>query len=171
MKIEVPLENGLLPDRFGKFCAAADTREGCATRSFPITISDVPADAQSLALTFLDWDAIPVGGFCWIHWTACDLDPHVGLVPENASVEESVRMTQGRNSYWSPFGGGHTDPRVIFRYAGPKPPDATHEYTLSVFAVDRMLGLDEGFYLNELRRALRGHVIERVDVALPSRAR
>ena len=32
------------------------------------------------------------------------------------------------------------------------------------------LGLPEGFYLNELRRAMSGHVLDQASVELPSRA-
>lgn len=170
MRVSVELENGLLADRFGKYAPGEFMLEGHPIRSFPIEIDDVPEGAQSLALTFLDWDAIPVGGFCWIHWIACDFPPDVRLVPENASAEGSVPCVQGSNSDFSPFAGGHVDPQVIHRYVGPQPPDATHVYTLTVYALDCKLGLSEGFYLNELRRAVRGHVLAEAAVELPSRA-
>lgn len=64
MKINAPLENGLLPDRFGKHAASEYRTENFPTRSFPISIEDVPADTKSIALAFVDFDAIPVGGFC-----------------------------------------------------------------------------------------------------------
>lgn len=37
-------------------------------------------------------------------------------------------------------------------------------------ALDCELGLPEGFYLNELRRAMNGHVLDQASVELPSRA-
>ena len=70
MRIFVELDNGLLPDRFGKHAPEAYQLDGHPVRSFPIEIADVPEGARSLALTFLDYDAVPVGGFCWIHWRA-----------------------------------------------------------------------------------------------------
>ena len=70
MRIFVELDNGLLPDRFGKHAPEAYQLDGHPVRSFPIEIADVPEGARSLALTFLDYDAVPVGGFCWIHWLA-----------------------------------------------------------------------------------------------------
>ena len=75
MRISVGLDNGLLPDRFGKHAPEAYQLDGHPVRSFPIEIADVPEGARSLALTFLDYDAVPVGGFCWIHWLACDIAP------------------------------------------------------------------------------------------------
>ena len=79
-------------------------------------------------------------------------------------------MVQGRNSNWSPMAHGSDNPQVHSRYCGPQPPDATHSYTLNVYALDCELGLPEGFYLNELRRAMSGHVLDQASVELPSRA-
>lgn len=170
MDISVELEHGFLPDRFGKHAPADYQLDGHPVRSFPIQIANVPAGARSLALTLLDWDAIPVGGFCWIHWIACNFPPDIALIPENASASGTVACVQGSNSDWSPFAGGHTDPRIIHRYAGPYPPDKTHDYTLTVYALDCELDLEEGYYLNEFRRAIEGHVLAESTLELPSRA-
>lgn len=171
MKASTPLTaEGMLPDLYGKFAPEDAMIDGHPSVSFPIDISDVPENAASLALAFVDFDAVPVGGFCWIHWLACNIDPAVGHIPENASALECISMVQGSNSDWSPLAGSCDDPRVIHRYAGPYPPDATHDYTLTVYALDCMLDLDEGYFLNDFRRAIRGHVIEKVELELPSRA-
>ena len=170
MNISVALENGLLPDRYGKHAPADAMLDGHPCVSFPLSIDDVPEGTRSLALTFLDWDAIPVGGFCWIHWTACNLPATTTLIPEDASRTGAVDMVQGRNSNWSPMAHGSDNPQVHSRYCGPQPPDATHGYTLNVYALDCALDLSEGFYLNELRRAMDGHVLDRASVELPSRA-
>ena len=170
MKISVPLEDGMLPDRFGKFAPDDCKIDGHPNVSFPIEIEDVPEGTKSIALDFVDYDAIPVGGFCWIHWLACDIAPDTTLIPENASAEESIDMVQGSNSAWSPMLGRPNDPKLTKRYTGPYPPDKTHEYTLKVYALDKKLDLEEGFYLNELRKAMKGHVIERAELEIPSRA-
>lgn len=170
MKVSIPLERGYLPDRYGKFAPEECMVDGHPCVSFPIEISDVPEGTASLALAFVDYDAIPVGGFCWIHWTACNISPDTALIPDNASALESIPMVQGTNSDWSPLAGAHENPAVIRRYAGPFPPDKDHEYTLEVYALDTMLDLQEGFYLNELRKAVRGHVLEKVEVDFMSRA-
>ena len=170
MRISVGLDNGLLPDRFGKHAPEAYQLDGHPVRSFPIESADAPEGARSLSLTFLDYDAAPVGGFCWIHWLACDIAPDTTLVPENASASGELACVQGSNSDWSPLAGSHTDPRIIHRYAGPYPPDKTHDYTLTVYALDCELGLSEGYFLNEFRRAVRGHVLDEASLELPSRA-
>ena len=170
MKINVPLENGLLPDRFGKHAASEYRTENFPTRSFPISVEDVPADTKSIALAFVDFDAIPVGGFCWIHWLACDFTPDTTLIPENASASGEVVCTQGANSNWSPMSHGSSNPAVFNRYCGPQPPDKTHFYTLAVYALDTKLDLPEGYYLNEFRRAIDGHVLAKATLEIPSRS-
>ena len=79
-------------------------------------------------------------------------------------------MVQGSNSDWSPLAGSCENPRVIHRYAGPFPPDAMHEYTLELYALDCTLDLEEGYFLNDFRRTIRGHVIEKATMEIPSRA-
>lgn len=170
MRVHVDLENGLLADRFGKFAPPEDRLEDFPVRSFPIEIADVPEQAQSLALVFIDFDAIPVGGFCWIHWIACNIPPETTLIPENASATGAVPCVQGANSNWSPMAHDSTNRNVYCRYCGPQPPDATHVYTLTLYALDCTLDLPEGFYLNELRHAMQGHVLDQARVELPSRA-
>ncbi len=169
MKISVPLENGLLPDRFGKFAPAEFQVNGHCCRSFPITIEEIPQGTQSLALAFLDYDAIPVGGFCWIHWLACNFEP-CAQIPENASLSGEMPCVQGANSSWSPMIGGSLNAPDAQGYVGPRPPDQTHFYTLYMFALDSMLELRPGYFLNEFRRALYGHVLDWAEIDIPSRA-
>lgn len=96
MKINVALSNGYLPDRFGKYAPATDKLHDLPIRSFPIEISGLPTDTAALALTLIDYDAVPVAGFPWIHWIATDIAV-TDLIPENASALET-EMTQGKNS-------------------------------------------------------------------------
>ena len=170
MEVKVELENGYLPDRFGKYAPESDRIDGHPNRSFPFALSDIPTETQSLAIEFIDYDSIPVCGFCWIHWTACNIDPSVTEFPEDASRLQSVDMIQGRNSEVSPLAGGYKDPQIVNRYLGPCPPDKDHVYTLKVYALDTMLNLEEGYPLNELRKAMAGHILARATAEIPSRA-
>ena len=95
MKVHVELDGGLLADRFGKYASEPDRLEGFPVRSFPIEINDVPQEARTIALAFVDYDAIPVGGFCWIHWTACNLPATTTLIPEDASRTGTVDYGAG----------------------------------------------------------------------------
>ena len=85
MKISLPIENGFLPDKYGKYAPAADRKYDHVVCSFPITIEEVPEGTQTLALTFIDYDSTPVCGFTWIHWLMCEIDPNIGVIPEDAS--------------------------------------------------------------------------------------
>ena len=170
MEISVPLENGLLPDRYGKYAPDDAKLDGHPVVSFPIEIADVPPETQSLALVFVDFDSIPVAGFCWIHWLAANIPPACALIPDDASRTGAVRMVQGASSNISRFVGAPHDAAHCFSYTGPYPPDKDHVYTLTVYALDTELDLDEGYFLNEFRRAIAGHVLDRARLELPSRA-
>jgi Raf kinase inhibitor-like YbhB/YbcL family protein len=164
MQIHVPLgENGYLPDRFGKHADDSEKLNGHAVRSLPIEIKDVPDGAKSLALTLIDYDAVQVSRFAWIHWLAANVSPETSLIPENASADLSIEMVQGANSYGS-FFVGETDRRIINRYAGPAPPDKDHDYTLTVYALDNRLDLADGYLLNNFYRAIRGHVLDTAEL-------
>ncbi|WP_054655847.1 YbhB/YbcL family Raf kinase inhibitor-like protein [Lentilactobacillus kisonensis] len=159
----------MLADKYGKYASPADKISDGPVISFPVKITDVPKDAKSLALTLVDWDAIPVSGFMWIHWTAANISPTITEIPENNSQQLKVPMIQGRNST---AGGliGNNNPITAWHYNGPVPPDKTHNYHLSIYALDTKLPLQNGFWLNELQDAMRGHILETAEFVIPSRA-
>lgn len=159
MKITVPLVNNILNSKYGKHAPSEHLIDGTPVTSFPITISGVPEEAQSLALTLIDWDAISVGGFPWIHWIAAGIDPKTTLIPENASQAGFQNMIQGANSTAGKI-INNTNPLTAYRYNGPQPPDKPHEYTLTVLALDNQPDLKEGFWLNDLRHAMANHIID-----------
>lgn len=165
MKINVALSNGCLPDRFGKYAPAADKLHDLPIRSFPIEISELPTDTAALALTLIDYDAVPVAGFPWIHWIAADIAV-TNLIPENASALENG-MTQGKNSYVSKF-LDVDDPAIFEHYSGPKPP-TDHEYTLTVYALKEPTNLPKGFYLNDLMRKTEALALDSAQIKIPSR--
>lgn len=113
----------------------------------PLTISDVPEDAKSLALIVDDPDA-PAG--LWVHWTVWNIDPETAEI-----VEDSVPVgaTQGLTS--SGKGGYH----------GPCPPDREHRYFFRLYALDTMLDLDRlQTGKDELKDAMHGHVLARAEL-------
>ena len=166
MRIDVALENGLLPDKYSKY---SDIKiNGNPVMSFPIDIREVPCGAKTLALTFVDFDSIPVCGFAWIHWTAANIPADIVTIPENASQDGSFGMVQGVNSCASPF-VGEKDERVINHYIGPTPPDKNHVYKLTVYALDCELDLTDGFFLNELLERIENHVLDKAELKIPAR--
>jgi hypothetical protein len=171
MEVVVKLDaDGMLPARYGKFADAGDLYEGHPVVSFPFEVTDIPEGTRTLALIMHDYDSIPVCGFAWIHWIACDIDvagQSSFSVAEDASRKRLYGMAAGKNSNCSRFLGGSDDPEHVLGYTGPCPPDGTHDYTFTVYALDCALGLAEGFYGNELRHAMRGHVLAKARIELP----
>ncbi|MDR0957580.1 MAG: YbhB/YbcL family Raf kinase inhibitor-like protein [Candidatus Nomurabacteria bacterium] len=170
MKISVQLDkNGYLPDKYAKYAPKElQNPSGNAICSFPSEISDVPSGAKTLALTFIDYDAIQVSRFAWVHWIACNIAADTKLIPENAALSGEISVVQGANSYGS-FFVGETDPNFIFRYGGPKPPDADHDYTLVIYALDTELDFRDGYFLNDFYKAIRGHVVDQAELMIKAR--
>lgn len=103
------IENGIIDIRFGIF--GTDNVAGIPMRSLPFTIEHAPEGTRTFALTLLDYDSVPVAGFCWIHWLAANFDRTE--MPENASAEDSSDFVQGVNSWGAPLLG----PNALHREA------------------------------------------------------
>ncbi len=159
MKLFVELKNGLLPDKYAKYSEIK--LGGAPSVSFPIRIEGIPDNARSLSLTFIDPDSAPLCGFEWIHWTAANIPADIAEIPENASQSRAFGMVQGATS----FPGA-----VHCRYGGPTPPDRTHNYVLTLYALDCKLTLSEGFSLDEFDSATNGHVVDTARIVLPARS-
>lgn len=170
MKISIPIENGFLPDKYGKYAPQEEQKYGHAICSFPITVEDVPEGTQSLALAFIDYDSTPVCGFTWIHWLMCEISPDIKIIPENASQNPLPEWRQGFNSTFSDLSSVDDDLTVAQAYVGPCPPNADHTYTLRVYALDDHLDLSEGYFYNQLHWAMDGHIIETAEVNVLSRS-
>lgn len=121
-----------LPERFA--------REG-KNVSPPLTIRDVPTEAESLTLIMDDPDA-PHGTFT--HWIAFNIHPVDQQIPEGASLLDVRHGTNG----WRET-----------RYGGPQPPSGEHRYFFRIFALDRRLNLPDGTTRHALDDAMRGHVL------------
>jgi len=168
MQVSLPIIDGYLPDKYGKYATKDNKYNGQPSLSFPIKLTDLPIGTVTTALVLLDYDAIPVSGFTWIHWTAANISATMLEIPENASQSDTLKMIQGRNST---AGGlvGATDPLQTQRYAGPQPPNADHTYSLYVYALDTELSLKNGYWLNEFYQAIDGHLLNKVRIDFRSR--
>ena len=89
MKINIPFNQNLLPKRFGKEADCTDIIKGNPVRSFPFEISELPEGTKYIAITLIDYDAIPVCSFPWIHWLATDIEVknNTVIIPENYSLD------------------------------------------------------------------------------------
>lgn len=144
--------DGQILDRYGS--KGQDFIVDMPSLSIPFSIEGAPEGTKSFAVVFDDYDAVPVSGFCWIHWILCDLKDTE--VPEGASGN-SDRFTEGCNSWHGVL--DNLTMEQSSRYGGPAPPNCTHRYTLTVYALDCELGLKKGFMMNDLYFAIKGHVL------------
>lgn len=84
----------------------------------PLSISDIPANAKSLALIMDDPDS-PMG--TWIHWTVWNIAPDTKEIGEKTVPAGAV---EGKTSFGKPG------------YGGPCPPSGTHHYYFKLYALD-----------------------------------
>ena len=133
MKLTSPAftHNGGIPSEYT--CDGADL-------SPQLVISDVPANAKSLALVMDDPDA-PVG--TWDQWVVFNMPVSTEEIPKGTEP----KGTAGKNSW------GRTG------YGGPCPPSGTHRYFFKLYALDATLNLPEGATKKDLERAMQGHII------------
>lgn len=108
----------------------------------PLRISEVSAEACSLALIMDDPDATR-GTFT--HWLCFNLDPRTTEIKEGETPAAAV---QGENDY------GQT------AYGGPRPPSGTHRYFFRLYALDRVLELPEGVKREALEPLIEAHTID-----------
>jgi Raf kinase inhibitor-like YbhB/YbcL family protein len=107
----------------------------------------VPAGTRSLALICDDPDA-PGGD--WVHWVVFNIPPVVerlaGGIDGRAEITPGGR--QGRNDFGR------------LGYGGPcPPPGKPHRYFFRIYALDTALDLPPGTTRDELRAAMKGHVL------------
>lgn len=148
--------DGVIDDKYGKR-GTEFNENGVPSRSLPLKFEDAPKDTVSYALVLEDKDAYPVtGGFSWIHWMAANITRNELLENESRSARDFV---QGVNS-WTTVQGGEQSEELSSFYGGMTPPDAPHLYEVHVFALDTILNLQNGFFLNELYRKMDGHILD-----------
>jgi Raf kinase inhibitor-like YbhB/YbcL family protein len=109
----------------------------------PLAWDGVPADAVAVALVVDDPDA---PGGTYVHWIVLDIAPAVTSVDEGGVPSGAV---QAANS------AGDAS------YAGPCPPEGTHHYRFTVYALDAPTGLDEGASTEDALAAIDEHAMAR----------
>ncbi len=164
MQIEVPLDKGFLPAKYGAKASAEFQLDDHPIVSFPINIQDAPVGTQTFALSLIDFDTVPVCGFAWIHWLACNIPVELNHLPEDAS-QTLHNFIQGNNSAAGSL--VHGPEEICHCYLGPRPPEGVHNYTLTVYALDTELPLKNGYWLNEFRETIKEHVLAKAKIDLP----
>ena len=101
-----------------------------------------PEGTESLALILDDPDA---RGFA--HWVLFDVAPGAtGDLPAGLAASPDA-PPQGLNGFGRPG------------YAGPCPPSGSHRYVFALYALDTLLGLPGAPRADEVRQAMRGHLL------------
>lgn len=108
--------------------------------------SDIPKEAKSLVMIMDDPDS-PIGN--WVHWTMWNIDPKIGIMPENERL-------QGVSEGMTNFGTSG--------YGGPCPNKGTHRYFFNLYALDTFLDLPSNTTKNELMEAMRGHILAEAEL-------
>ena len=153
------IKNGEIDDKYGKrgLCNSF----GMPVISMPLEFKDIPEGTVSFAVFMEDKDAYPVSkGFSWVHWIAANISD--SFLEEDAS-RKNKEMIQGANSWMSVQGGSHSRSDCSF-YGGMAPPNEPHVYEFNVYALDTMLELENGFYLNDLFKAMDGHILAQAQI-------
>jgi hypothetical protein len=133
---------------------SACTCEG-EDRSPELRWSGVPDGAVSLALIVDDPDAPDPAApqRTWVHWVLYDIPPSDPGLREDArryGLPSGAR--EGKND-WGNVG-----------YGGPCPPKGRHRYFHKLYALDTLLGDRGALTKAELEKAMKGHVLERVEL-------
>ena len=139
MKISSPafMNGGKMPARF------AYNHENYSP---PLTFSEIPPNAQSLALIMDDPDAV-----CgtWVHWVMWNISPQTTGIPEDSVPDKAVEgVTNFR-------GKG---------YGGPCPPSGIHRYFFKLYALDTVLNFDDNSTASVLEEKMKDHIIEQAEL-------
>lgn len=147
------IKNGEIEAKYG---GKGKTINGIGAISIPLSWENAPKGTKSYAIVMLDDDAIPVVGVSWIHWSVANIPVTMSELKENES-RENKDLVQGVNSWISPIGGLSKEEASF--YGGPLPPDKDHTYKIIIYALDKELELENGYYLNELYKKMEGHIL------------
>ena len=128
------IDNGVLPSKY--------TCDG-ESISQPIEWQDAPSNTKSFALIYEDPDATPG---TWVHWVLYNLPPTINSLSEDITILPAGTKV-GMNSW----------PEL--KYGAPCPPSGEHRYIFHLYALDAMLNLPEAIISEELRLAMKGHIL------------
>lgn len=138
-------DGGNIPEEFT--CDGED-------KSPPLSIRNVPSDADSLALIVDDPDA-PGGIFD--HWLIWNLPADIEKIPEGVSRKRTLSSLDGAVQGTNDFGE--------VGYRGPCPPSGpSHRYRFKLFALSSSLDLDPGAKKSELQDAIKDKILKECQI-------
>lgn len=113
-----------------------------ADQSPPLSWHDAPPNTKSFALVVEDPDA-PNG--VWTHWILFNIPPTVTKLDADSPIPEGA--SSSKNS-WN-----------TINYRGPCPPIGIHRYFFKLYAMDKILNLEDNPNRDSVLQAMTGHVI------------
>lgn len=151
--------DGLMEDKYGDRCDEKDIVNDIPQISFPLEWEGAPENTESFAIVFMDYDNAESEGFPFVHWLTANIPGDCTGLQEDCS-RKGGSFIQGTNSWSTIFGPYAEIPSdLTLRFGGPAPGDVQHEYETTIYALDKKLELKPGFYFNQLRKAMRGHIL------------
>jgi Raf kinase inhibitor-like YbhB/YbcL family protein len=108
-----------------------------------LEIENLPEGTKSLALIVDDPDA-PMK--TWVHWVVYDIPPSGRIDEDSIPGRQGVNDSGGRD------------------YHGPCPPSGTHRYYFKIYALDKMLALNDGISKADLEKAMQGSIISSAEL-------
>ncbi len=140
--------NEQISDEYGK--RGTQVVNNIPTRSIPLNVLSAPEGTVCYAITIIDPDSKALCGYEWVHWLATNITDK--KIPANASIDLKDTIVQGKNSFGT------------IGYGGPTPPDKTHSYVITVYALDSSLELSNGYSLDDFNAAAKGHILDSTEI-------
>lgn len=106
----------------------------------PLTISDIPSHAKTLAIIMDDPDA---PSKIWVHWIIFNIP----VSPPDIRVIDNSLGKEGINDFKK------------VGYSGPCPPDGMHHYHFRVYALGDELALSRGATREEVEAEMQGKIL------------
>lgn len=166
MNINTTFEQHIIPREYSFSASGTGIIRNNPVKSFPFIVTDIPMGTKTLAWTLIDYDAIPVCGYAWIHWVVANYDCASSTADIQADFSRINNAgIQGKNSFASGLlAEDFSD--IAEYYVGPTPPDKDHNYELTVYALEDTLDLQTGYYLNDFYKKIEGRVIKQTTISL-----
>ncbi len=112
----------------------------------PLSFSDVPENAKSLALIMDDPDA---PAKTWVHQVVYNIDPATREILENSVPKGAVL---GMTDFGKPG------------YGGPCPPSGTHRYFFKLYAVNKVLSLTSNAEKQAVEEAIKNNILDKAEI-------
>ena len=108
-----------------------------------VEIENIPAGTKSLALIVDDPDA-PMK--TWVHWVVYDIPPVSRIEEGSIPGKQGINDSGGKNHH------------------GPCPPSGTHRYYFKIYALDKVLDLNDGISKADLEKAMQRSILSSAEL-------